>query len=592
MFRFIALALAVLIFSISLCLANMVPIIGGPCGEVFKTCGKINIPFSAVDADYGDTLIWSLLDFFPAFPEGPIDISNSGLLVFQPGSNDLGKEFSVTVRVTDSEGAFADCHITLQVPDDCSFEIEIQTPPMTLQGHHAYVPVVKKAGYGDILGFDFLFGYDAGALSLMNIIRGEVFDIPGDYEWEYFTYRFGTDGSCNECPSGVIRAVAIAETNDGARHPKRYSVEDGTTLFTLDFFVSNDRNLECAFVPIRFIWNDCDDNTIAYQNVLDWYQPIYSACSRKITDFGGTEISGNDTTFPTFTGISDSCLTGASNLTRTRFVDFIDGGVVCTCPLPIEVTGDVNLNGIKNEIGDAVIFTNYFVSGLPVFVINVEGQIKATDVNRDGDCLRLEDLVYMTRIIVGDALPLWKLPRSAGDLNIFNFDGSIRVNSAIGAFYAVFDGAVEVELGSDAANMQMKSGYYNGQTHVLIYSYEPEQYGLGEVLRASGRLISAQAATYWGSKYQINLVPTEFQINNYPNPFNASVVIEMSLPEACQWNISIYNTQGRKVTEFSGNDPAGYKKIVWQPSGEASGVYFYKVQAGRFGATKKMVLLK
>ncbi|SYZ72520.1 hypothetical protein TRIP_C20635 [Candidatus Zixiibacteriota bacterium] len=592
MFRFLILIFLIFIFPLSLCLANTTPIIGGPCGDVFETCGKIDIQFSAVDPDYGDTLIWSIFDITPSPPEGSITIGSKGLLTYQPAASDLGKEFHVTVNVTDRSGAFAPCHVTLRVPNDCCFEIEIQSPPMTLQGHHAYVPVVKKAGYGYIWGFDFLFGYDSHALSLMNIARGELFDTPGDYEWEYFTYRFVSTVGCSECPSGAIRVLAIANTNNGAHQPRNYAVNDNTTLFTLDFLVSNDRNLECEFIPIRFLWNDCDDNTIAYQNVLDQYQPIYSGCSRKVTDFDGTVITDNDTTFPTYSGIFDSCFAAASHPVKTRYVDFVDGGVEFACPIPIDVVGDVNLNGIKNEIGDAVLFTNYFVYGLPAFVINVEGQIKATDANRDGDCLRLEDLVYMTRIIVGDALPLGKFPRLAGDLDIFNFDGSISVNSPIGAFYAVFDGDVDITLGADAANMQMKTGFHDGQTFVLIYSFEPEQYCLGEILETPGQLIYAEAATYWGSKYQMNLLPTNFRVRNYPNPFNSSVVIEMFLPEACEWSIDIYNTQGQKTAAFGGNDPAGYKKVIWQPSGEASGIYFYKVRAGRFGATKKMVLLK
>ena len=64
-----------------------------------------------------------------------------------------------------------------------------------------------------------------------------------------------------------------------------------------------------------------------------------------------------------------------------------------------------NLNEISNEISDAVLFSNYFVYGIGVFDINEAGQIAATDVNADGLTLSVADLVYMVRIILGDAAP-------------------------------------------------------------------------------------------------------------------------------------------------------------------------------------------
>ncbi len=67
-------------------------------------------------------------------------------------------------------------------------------------------------------GFNILIAYDNSALSLQQVvIEGSIYANCG---WEYFTYRFGADGNCSGgCPSGLVRVVGIAETNNGANHP-------------------------------------------------------------------------------------------------------------------------------------------------------------------------------------------------------------------------------------------------------------------------------------------------------------------------------------------------------------------------------------
>lgn len=69
-------------------------------------------------------------------------------------------------------------------------------------------------------------------------------------------------------------------------------------------------------------------------------------------------------------------------------------------------------------------------------------------------------------------------------------------------------------------------------------------------------------------------------------------VIEMVLPVASDWTVSIYNVAGQKVYAASGRGQAGVHRIEWNGAAQASGVYFYRVDAGRFTATRKMVLVR
>ena len=89
------------------------------------------------------------------------------------------------------------------------------------------------------------------------------------------------------------------------------------------------------------------------------------------------------------------------------------------------------------------------------------------------------------------------------------------------------------------------------------------------------------------------LIPTEFALSqNYPNPFNPSTVVAMSLPMASEYRLDIYNITGQLVESFSGYSEAGVVTIEWNATEYSSGIYLYRMEAGSFTQTKKMVLLK
>jgi hypothetical protein len=437
----------------------------------------------------------------------------------------------------------------------------------------------------------------------MGALKGDLFDIPGAYEWEYFTYRFGPFGNCGSaCPSGMLRVTAIADQNDGPHSPKDKMVPndgpevdiDGFVLFMLDFLVTNDRTMECQFVPIRFFWFDCGDNTIAYWPATNDSFDIETAISDQVFEFGDPpfEITDLDALFPTWGGAPNSCMNPLPNKPDPiRFIDFYNGGVDIICADSIDARGDVNLNGIANEIGDAVVFTNYFIAGLAAFQVNIDGQIAATDVNADGIVLSVADLVYLIRVIIGDALPYAKLNPYAMTAN-FSHDGSVvTVDSELGAALFTFAGDVNVSLAEGAAGMEIKTGLVNGNTNVLVYSFEKGKTFSGNILNAEGSLVKVEAVDYFGNTYKVGLLPTAFSVSNYPNPFNAQTVIRLELPKASDYSVTIYNVAGQKVHGWNGHSEAGVLELNWTAN-VASGIYFYKAEAGANSVTKKMVLLK
>ncbi len=88
--------------------------------------------------------------------------------------------------------------------------------------------------------------------------------------------------------------------------------------------------------------------------------------------------------------------------------------------------------------------------------------------------------------------------------------------------------------------------------------------------------------------------PTSFTLGqNYPNPFNPSTTIVFDIAKESKVKLTVYNVIGQEVTTLV-NDvrPGGKYKITWNASNLASGVYFYRLEAGGFVMTKKMLLIK
>jgi hypothetical protein len=79
---------------------------------------------------------------------------------------------------------------------------------------------------------------------------------------------------------------------------------------------------------------------------------------------------------------------------------------------------------------------------------------------------------------------------------------------------------------------------------------------------------------------------------NYPNPFNPVTTISFSVKEPTDYTLTIYNLYGQMVGSFKGTADRGVKVIEWDASHHATGVYLYKLEAGSYTETRKMMLLK
>ena len=93
---------------------------------------------------------------------------------------------------------------------------------------------------------------------------------------------------------------------------------------------------------------------------------------------------------------------------------------------------------------------------------------------------------------------------------------------------------------------------------------------------------------------QIDELPTDFLLSqNYPNPFNNSCAIKYSIPKSSPVSLKIFNVLGSEIeTLINEEKTSGTYELKWNAANLPSGVYFYKLQAGDFIQTRKMILLK
>ena len=137
--------------------------------------------------------------------------------------------------------------------------------------------------------------------------------------------------------------------------------------------------------------------------------------------------------------------------------------------------------------------------------------------------------------------------------------------------------------------------WQKADTTTFYWHYKPHgnpQYGCTYAFSITG---NATAADDGQSPV---VVPAEFALEqNYPNPFNPATSISYILPRSAHVRIAVYNVLGEVASLFEGQQSAGKHSVIWNgaaDNGDAvpSGIYFYRLSAGQFVDTRKMLLLK
>ncbi len=490
-------------------------------------------------------------------PPQAIFDETSGMFEWTPQPGDTGL-WIIIFQATDQSGGNCLGETKIRVLPPKIFSLSLGVGECLLGGI-VDVPINLVNSY-PIGGMELLIQYDSSVFTFLGLSNQGC----RTENWEYFTFREKTWGLYQ-----LIKIVALADLLDQVSTMPL--LPDSGTIAYLSFRVTTDPYLNGLMIPLEFFSFDFTDNTLSTHR--------------------GQFISQED-------------------------IDLINGGVLLNAGNTL--IGDINLNGLPFEVGDAVLLARY-LSGLTTLT---QQQMINSDVNQDGHMATLSDLVFLIRHIVeGEGMPegngiipeevVVKIAEERIQNRVW-----LESERPIGGALVVFEGekvrVEKVRLSPQAEDLKLYTSQLGDQFKMLLisqkakplpagedylFSFEGEGFDTIRILVADqeGKLLSVK------QEYERGSLPKKYALfQNYPNPFNPSTHIRFFVggEGPAEVTLKIYNVAGQLVkTLVDEKKSPGEHEEVWNGKNEdgedvASGVYFYKLKVSDYVETKRMVLLK
>ena len=281
------------------------------------------------------------------------------------------------------------------------YSIKIENRINAFPGDTISFDIIKTGGSETAFGFDFMIGYNQSKLSNVSITKGELFQTPGDFEWEFLALDQGPFPDCEQggCPTGLFELISLADLDNGVHHPKNDAetgkikvIADNTVMFTVHFQIADYLDPAESYVPLFFFWTLCSDNQIAFNYPDDTPFEIRSAFSRLVMDSDGLpgwiNITDYNSSFPTNQGAPEECILLDQTGMSERLCDYFNGGMSWGC-------ADINSDG-KINILDIIYLVDlkYKEGPLPDIV-------EFSDLNNDS-FINILDIIYLLNYIYKD----------------------------------------------------------------------------------------------------------------------------------------------------------------------------------------------
>jgi len=291
----------------------------------------------------------------------------------------------------------------------------------------------------------------------------------------------------------------------------------------------------------------------------------------------------------------------------------------------VGMRGDIDQGDPSCNVADLTFLVNYLFGGGPVPECMHEANVNGDPLV----AINIADLTYLVDYLFNGgpepyacgltnegyaakstADPIVEVKAAyEGDSTLISIASSVDLKGVQLTLLGAHE-AQPVFLGSDS--MSMKWHYSDGQCQLGILDLD----GPAVIAKGAGYLVSIPGAftvkdvivadtrhrsyaALIGEGKTTDALPTTFGLSqNYPNPFNPSTTIDFALPENTHVKLEVFNILGRRVAVLLDRDmEAGTHNLVWNStsgsgSQVASGVYFYRLKAGDYVGSRKMLLLK
>jgi hypothetical protein len=533
---------------------NRPPVVVAPSRVDVQSGQNLEFSMQGSDPD-GDPLVWNILNL----PSGAGFNYTNGLTIDWPTAYADSGLHTIAVELTDHYGGADTAFVTAAVAQTTVFAISVDT----VSGYPGeFTDInINLNNLEPVSGFDLLVNYDASSMALVSVTKVGT----RSANFEYFTFRMNYRSI-----AGDVNIVGIADP-DGNGPGVALAAGDGPVA-TLKFMLPSSSNYGGFALPINFVFRD-----------------ILEAKDNTMTANDGTRIS-------------------QSQIKYTNGYALIKESTV-------EGIGDINLNGIAYEIGDAIYLTNFLINPAK-YPLNAKQRLNS-DVNRDGLTGTVADLVYLILKIVNPGAypkPVVGNPEAA-----FALDGDgLTVYSPVelGAVAVTLELVSDVEayISSDLnrQGLLVKYGRDGRTLRVLVYSDEGQVLpsGLNEIFKIENNRVyeikevqvssvdgQILAATTGGDA--VNVLPSGFILHqNYPNPFNPATEIKFDLPYSARVEVKVFNVLGQEITILLDRElPSGSHSVIWDGRdghglAVSSGIYFYRLEADGHSISKKMILIK
>jgi hypothetical protein len=195
------------------------------------------------------------------------------------------------------------------------------------------------------------------------------------------------------------------------------------------------------------------------------------------------------------------------------------------------------------------------------------------------------DRQYVPTIVsdgAGGAVITWSDIRNGTNSDIY----AQRIN-ATGVLQWITNGVAICTAGNDQFEPTIVSAG-TGSAIITWYDIRTGDYDI------YAQLVNASGGLGLLTSVEEEFTPEEFLLSqNYPNPFNPTTRIQYQVSSISQVSLKVYDILGNEVATLVNEEkPAGSYEVEFNAAGLSSGIYFYKLNAGSFVQTKKMILLK
>ena len=246
----------------------------------------------------------------------------------------------------------------------------------------------------------------------------------------------------------------------------------------------------------------------------------------------------------------------------------------------------VAVGAYYDSLGEKGCFFNSSDFGLSWHLFDTDNEMKdLTMVDEQIGFALGEKKLYKTT----DRAQSWK--------TILNSGGSWYQGFSCFAFRDTLNGILDSDLGMKVTTNGGKN-WINKEYRIPFPGVDKMEYNArGDLFMiAGGSMIMLPAAQSFSPEINnpLNESVSEYYLSSsFPNPFNSSSTIKYYIPSTSQVIIKIFNTLGEEIeTLVDEVKPTGTYQVTWNAKDLTSGVYFYRLQAGDFVQTSKMILLK